>query len=136
MQIKEAIGVSFSGSGESPPLEDVVVLVDSAAPSRERDLTATLDCERRVPHAQAHRTDLCHGADHREPRVLGRQVVACHALCYDERPNRSAADHGHGTTSPDATLDGLLAGFHQLITCHVLAALVIVLRTGRTMLLA
>ena len=30
MQIKEVIGVSFSGSVESPPLEDVVVLVDSA----------------------------------------------------------------------------------------------------------
>ena len=30
MQIKETIGVSFPGSVESPPLEDVVVLVDSA----------------------------------------------------------------------------------------------------------
>jgi signal transduction histidine kinase len=30
MQIKETIGVSFPGSFESPPLEDVVVLVDSA----------------------------------------------------------------------------------------------------------
>ncbi|MER9432533.1 ATP-binding protein [Mesorhizobium sp. M0408] len=30
MQIKETIGVSFPGSIESPPLEDVVVLVDSA----------------------------------------------------------------------------------------------------------
>jgi signal transduction histidine kinase len=30
MQIKETIGVSFSGSVESPPLDDVVVLVDSA----------------------------------------------------------------------------------------------------------
>ena len=30
MQIKETIGVSFPGSAESPPLEDVVVLVDSA----------------------------------------------------------------------------------------------------------
>ena len=30
MQIKETIGVSFPGSVESPPLEDVV-LVDSAA---------------------------------------------------------------------------------------------------------
>ena len=30
MQIKEIIGVSFPGSVESPPLEDVVVLVDSA----------------------------------------------------------------------------------------------------------
>src|SRR5260370_1839681 len=29
MQIKETIGVSFPGSVESPPLEDVVVLVDS-----------------------------------------------------------------------------------------------------------
>ena len=31
MQIKETIGVSFPGSAESPPLDDVVVLVDSAA---------------------------------------------------------------------------------------------------------
>jgi hypothetical protein len=30
MQIKETIGVSFAGSVESPSLEDVVVLVDSA----------------------------------------------------------------------------------------------------------
>ena len=30
MQIKETIDVSFPGSIESPPLEDVVVLVDSA----------------------------------------------------------------------------------------------------------
>jgi hypothetical protein len=30
MQIKETIGLSFTGSVESPPLEDVVVLVDSA----------------------------------------------------------------------------------------------------------
>jgi signal transduction histidine kinase len=30
MQIKETIGVSYPGSVESPPLEDVVVLVDSA----------------------------------------------------------------------------------------------------------
>jgi hypothetical protein len=30
MQIKETIGVLFPGSAESPPLEDVVVLVDSA----------------------------------------------------------------------------------------------------------
>jgi hypothetical protein len=30
MQIKETIGVSFPGSVESPPLQDVVVLVDSA----------------------------------------------------------------------------------------------------------
>jgi hypothetical protein len=30
MQIKETIGVSFPGSAESPPLEDIVVLVDSA----------------------------------------------------------------------------------------------------------
>jgi hypothetical protein len=30
MQIKETIGVSFPGSAESPPREDVVVLVDSA----------------------------------------------------------------------------------------------------------
>ena len=30
MQIKETIGVPFPGSVESPPLEDVVVLVDSA----------------------------------------------------------------------------------------------------------
>ena len=30
MQIKETIGVSFPGSVESPSLEDVVVLVDSA----------------------------------------------------------------------------------------------------------
>ena len=30
MQIKETIGVSFPGSVESPPLEDVVVLADSA----------------------------------------------------------------------------------------------------------
>jgi hypothetical protein len=30
MQIKETIGVPFRGSVESPPLEDVVVLVDSA----------------------------------------------------------------------------------------------------------
>jgi len=30
MQIKDTIGVSFPGSAESPPLEDVVVLVDSA----------------------------------------------------------------------------------------------------------
>ena len=30
MQIKETFGVSFPGSVESPPLEDVVVLVDSA----------------------------------------------------------------------------------------------------------
>jgi hypothetical protein len=30
MQIKQTIGVSFPGSVESPPLEDVVVLVDSA----------------------------------------------------------------------------------------------------------
>ena len=30
MQIKETIGVSFPGSVESPPLEDVVVLVDGA----------------------------------------------------------------------------------------------------------
>jgi len=30
MQIKETIGVSFPGSVESPPLEDIVVLVDSA----------------------------------------------------------------------------------------------------------
>jgi len=30
MQIKETIGVSFPGSVESPPLEDVVVLVGSA----------------------------------------------------------------------------------------------------------
>ena len=30
MQIKETIGVSFPGSAESRPLEDVVVLVDSA----------------------------------------------------------------------------------------------------------
>ena len=30
MQIKETIGVSFPASIESPPLEDVVVLVDSA----------------------------------------------------------------------------------------------------------
>jgi signal transduction histidine kinase len=30
MQIKETIGVSFPGSAESPPLEDVVVLADSA----------------------------------------------------------------------------------------------------------
>lgn len=31
MQIKETISVSFPGSVESPPLEDVVVLVDSAS---------------------------------------------------------------------------------------------------------
>ena len=30
MQIKETIGVSFPGSVETPPLEDVVVLADSA----------------------------------------------------------------------------------------------------------
>ena len=30
MQIKETIGVSFPGSAETPPLEDVVVLADSA----------------------------------------------------------------------------------------------------------
>ena len=30
MQIKETIGVSFPSSVESPPVEDVVVLVDSA----------------------------------------------------------------------------------------------------------
>ena len=30
MQIKETLDVSFPGSVESPPLEDVVVLVDSA----------------------------------------------------------------------------------------------------------
>ena len=30
MQIKETIGVSFPGSVEGPPLEDVVVLVFSA----------------------------------------------------------------------------------------------------------
>src|ERR1700754_4208221 len=30
MQIKQTIGASFPGSVESPPLEDVVVLVDSA----------------------------------------------------------------------------------------------------------
>jgi hypothetical protein len=30
MQIKETIGVSFPGSVESPPLEDIVVLVDCA----------------------------------------------------------------------------------------------------------
>jgi hypothetical protein len=30
MQIKKTIGASFPGSVESPPLEDVVVLVDSA----------------------------------------------------------------------------------------------------------
>src|SRR4051812_48568948 len=30
MQIKETIGVSFPGCAQSPPLEDVVVLVDSA----------------------------------------------------------------------------------------------------------
>ena len=30
MQIKETSGLSFPGSVESPPLEDVVVLVDSA----------------------------------------------------------------------------------------------------------
>ena len=30
MQIKETIGVSFPGSVESPPLQDVVVLVDGA----------------------------------------------------------------------------------------------------------
>ena len=30
MQIKEAIGASLPGSFESPPLEDVVVLMDSA----------------------------------------------------------------------------------------------------------
>jgi hypothetical protein len=30
MRIKETIGVSFPGFVESPPLEDVVVLVDSA----------------------------------------------------------------------------------------------------------
>jgi hypothetical protein len=30
MQIKETIGVSFPGSVESPPLEDIVVLVDGA----------------------------------------------------------------------------------------------------------
>jgi hypothetical protein len=30
MQIKETIGFSFPGSVESPPLEDVVVLADSA----------------------------------------------------------------------------------------------------------
>ena len=31
MQIKETSGLSFPGSVESPPLEDVVVLVDSCA---------------------------------------------------------------------------------------------------------
>ena len=35
MQIKETIGVSFPGSVESPPLEDVVVLVDSAGVALE-----------------------------------------------------------------------------------------------------
>ena len=30
MQIKETIGVSFPSSVESPPVEDVIVLVDSA----------------------------------------------------------------------------------------------------------
>jgi hypothetical protein len=30
MQIKETIGVSFPGSVERPPLEDVVVLLDGA----------------------------------------------------------------------------------------------------------
>lgn len=116
MQMKEAIGVSYSGSVESPPLEHVVVLVASEARSRERDLTAAAAYERRFPDAQAHRPDLCRGADHRESRVLGRQAVACHALSYDERANRSAADNGHGATSPAATLDGLLPGFCQLIT--------------------
>jgi hypothetical protein len=116
MQIKEAIGVSFSGSVESSQLEDVVALVDSAAQSRERDSTVAVDYERRFPDAQAHRPDFCRGADLCEPRVLGRQAVACHALSYDEHANRSAADNGYGTTSPDATLDGLLAGFCQLIT--------------------
>lgn len=46
MQIKEAIGVSFSGSVESPALQDVVVLMDSAAQSRGRDLTVAVDYER------------------------------------------------------------------------------------------
>ena len=42
MQIKETISVSFPGSAESPPLEDVVVLVDSAgvALGVERALSA------------------------------------------------------------------------------------------------
>jgi hypothetical protein len=34
MQIKETIGASFPGSVESPPLEDIVVLVDM--PDREQ----------------------------------------------------------------------------------------------------
>jgi hypothetical protein len=42
MQIKETIGVSIPGSAEGPPLEDVVVLVDSAgvAPGVQRAFSA------------------------------------------------------------------------------------------------
>ncbi|MBR0809831.1 hypothetical protein JQ636_40455 [Bradyrhizobium japonicum] len=48
MQIKEAIVVSFPGFVESPPLEDVVVLVDGADVSRgvQRALSATVRCVR------------------------------------------------------------------------------------------
>jgi hypothetical protein len=43
MQIKETIGVSFPSSVESPPLEDVVVLVDRAG--------APLECGARSAQA-------------------------------------------------------------------------------------
>ena len=48
MQIKETIGVSFPSSVESPPLEDVVVLVDSAgvALGVRRAFSASVSCVR------------------------------------------------------------------------------------------
>jgi len=48
MQIKETIGVSFPGSVESPPLEDVVVLADSAgvALGARRAFSARVRCVR------------------------------------------------------------------------------------------
>jgi hypothetical protein len=42
MQIKETRQVSFSGVAESPPLEDVVVLADSAGVALS---TARIRCE-------------------------------------------------------------------------------------------
>jgi hypothetical protein len=51
MQIKETISVLFPGSVESPPLEDVVVLVDRAGVALGVQHAFTVTQRRRIPCA-------------------------------------------------------------------------------------